>query len=436
MTHENRTSLVTKSLLNQTAHPGPAQIKSILARQPEPSSGEATASFIERQARKRCISLLKRLKDSKITLVDPLGTVECGDQSAIFQCSLVMHSMKAYTYLAFGGTNGSAQAYIDQQWSVDDLTTLIRIFVRNRDTLATLDSGLAKLLQYSYRTLNYFTRNTRAGSKRNIAAHYDLGNDFFRLFLDQRMMYSSALYEDGDTLEEASDRKLKRICDVLELSADDHLVEVGTGWGGLACYAASTTDCRVTSVTISEEQFHEAQKRVEEQGLEHLVTIKLQDYRDIEGKFDKLVSIEMIEAIGHQYLDTYFNKLNRLLKPKGKALIQAIVIDDQRYQRALKQVDIIKKYIFPGGFMPCFSVITQHAADNKLMLEDMYDMGLSYAQTLRDWRQKFYQQIGIINDQGYDKKFQRMWEFYFCYCEAAFDERATSVGQILFRKQI
>lgn len=435
MTNQNSSRLLKNNMLDQGVYPAPQQIKSLLASQPKASMQVAQASFIERHARQRCINLLQRLDDSCITLIDPLGQVECGDTNAQLRCTLSMHSMKSYRHIAFGGTNGSAQAYIDEHWSVDDLTTLIRIFARNRDTLATLDSGLAKLLQYSYRALNCFTRNTRAGSKRNIASHYDLGNDFFKLFLDRRMMYSSALYEAGDTLEQASDRKLQRICDALELTDNDHLIEIGTGWGGFACYAASTTGCKVTSVTISQEQFAEAQARVKEQGLENLVTIKLQDYRDIEGQFDKLVSIEMIEAIGHQYLDTYFNKLNCLLKPSGKALIQAIVIDDQHYQKALREVDFIKKYIFPGGFMPCYSVITQHAAQSKLMLEGMHDMGLSYAQTLRDWRQRFYQQIETINAQGYDQAFQRMWEFYFCYCEAAFDERATSVGQLLFRKQ-
>jgi len=329
----------------------------------------------------------------------------------------------------------SAQAYIDGLWTTDNLSELIRIFVRNREVLMTMESGLAKCAQFIYRRWHARNRNTRRGSKRNIAAHYDLGNEFFRLFLDQRMMYSSALYRAGDTLEQASDRKLQRICEALELTKSDHVIEIGSGWGGFACYAAQTTGCRVTTVTISKEQYQEALRKVEQAGLEDRVTIKLQDYRDIEGQYDKLVSIEMIEAIGHQYLDTYFAKINHLLKPEGKALIQAIVIDDAQYKDALKRVDYIKRYIFPGGFMPCYSVIAQSASSNRLMLEDLYDMGLSYAQTLRDWRKRFYGQIETITSQGYDKAFQRMWEFYLCYCEGAFDERATSVGQILFRKQ-
>jgi len=411
------------------------KIKSALTTAQTTTANETKASFKERLIRNKYVDLLNRLDDAYICLEDPIGIVYCGEADATLQCKVVVHDMKTYTMMAFGGSNGSAQAYIDGYWSVDDLTALIRIFVHNRTALEKLESGLATLLQYLLRVLNCSTRNTRRGSKKNIAAHYDLGNDFFRLFLDRRMMYSSALYNPGDSLEQASERKLQRICDVLDLNEKDNLIEIGTGWGGFACYAAGSTGCKVTSVTISEEQYNEAQARVEEQGLSDLVTIKLQDYRDIEGKFNKLVSIEMIEAIGHQYLNTYFNKLKQLLKPHGKALIQSIVIDDQYYKKALKEVDFIKKYIFPGGFMPSYSVVTRYAAQNSLMLEDMHDMGFSYAQTLRDWREQFYKKLAVIKEQGYDDRFQRMWEFYLCYCEAAFDQRATSVGQLLFRKQ-
>ncbi|MFT4629470.1 MAG: cyclopropane-fatty-acyl-phospholipid synthase [Dinoroseobacter sp.] len=435
MKDQLNTVALSRTTLNASFCPEPQKFKSMLADLQDVVTNTTNHSFVERSIRNRYINLLNQLDDAYICLVDPIGTVYCGDTNASLKCELVMHSMKSYTSIALGGSNGSAQAYIDGLWSVDDLTVLIRIFARNRQALETMDSGLARLLQYSHRTLNYFTRNTRNGSKKNIAAHYDLGNEFFRLFLDQKMMYSSALYNTGDTLEQASERKLQRICDVLELSENDHVIEIGTGWGGFACYAASVTGCKVTSVTISQEQYNEAKARVIQQGLDSLVTIELKDYRDVEGQFDKLVSIEMIEAVGHQYLGIYFEKLNQLLKPKGKALIQAIVIDDQRYKKAVKEVDFIKKYIFPGGFMPCYSTITEHAGRQALMLEDMYDMGFSYAQTLRDWRQQFYAQLETVNEQGYGLRFQRMWEFYFCYCEAAFEERATSVGQLLFRKQ-
>ena len=385
--------------------------------------------------RRKFIAMLAKLKHGRITLVDPLGTTEIGDIESDLDCTIYIADIKTYSQISLSGANGSAQAYIDGLWSTENLSELIRIFVRNREVLTKMESGLARIAHFVFRYWHSRNRNTRKGSRKNIAAHYDLGNDFFRLFLDDKMMYSSALYKEGDNLRQASERKLQRVCDALELCEDDHVIEIGTGWGGFACYAASTTGCRVTTVTISKEQFDEANRRVLYLGLENRVSVKLQDYRDIEGQYDKVVSIEMIEAIGHQYLNTYFSKINEILSDNGKALIQAIVIDDEQYENALKRVDYIKRYIFPGGFMPCYSVIAQFAAQNRLMLEGLHDMGLSYAQTLRDWRMRFYQRLETVSEQGYDTSFQRMWEFYLCYCEGAFDERATSVGQILLRKQ-
>jgi cyclopropane-fatty-acyl-phospholipid synthase len=411
-------------------------VPSIFGKESKPNNlSKGNISWIDKFFRAKYLELFSRLQDGQITVVDSLGTVQLGEQEAEAKCTITMLDISNYTKVALGGSNGSAQAYIDGLWVVDDLTQLIRIFLKNRVVLQQMETGLARIAQTFLKGVHALRRNTRRGSKKNIAAHYDLGNDFFRLFLDKRMMYSSALYQQGDDLHDAALRKIQRVCDALELSSEDHVIEIGTGWGGLACYAASTTGCRVTSVTISREQFNEAVARVEREGLQELVTIKLQDYRDIKGQYDKLISIEMIEAIGHQYLDTYFKKVNHLLKPRGKALIQAIVIDDHQYKGALKTVDYIKKYIFPGGFMPCYSVISQMGGNNNLMLEDLHDMGLSYAQTLRDWRKRFYDNIDTVNEQGYDQRFQRMWEFYLCYCEGAFDERAISVGQLLFRKQ-
>ncbi len=412
----------------------PSMFAHTLANAPAFAADSAN-SMVANFFRSKFIKMLGSLEHGRITLTDPLGTTVFGDEHSDLCCRIHIADLKSYTSIALSGVNGSAQAYIDGLWVTDNLSELIRIFVRNRDVLTRLDSGLTRFAQFIYRRWHARNRNTKKGSKRNIAAHYDLGNEFFRLFLDERMMYSSALYVDGDDLQTASDRKLQRICDALELQESDHVIEIGSGWGGFACYAAKHTGCRVTTVTISQEQFNEATEKAKALGLSDLVEVRLQDYRDIQGEYDKLVSIEMIEAIGHQYLDTYFNKINHLLKADGKALIQAIVIDDAQYEGALKRVDFIKRYIFPGGFMPCYSVINDFAAKNRLMLEDMHDMGLSYAQTLRDWRKRFYEQIDVVSKQGYDKSFQRMWEFYLCYCEGAFDERATSVGQIMFRKQ-
>jgi len=425
----------SQTAFNASEFSEPELIPSIFANLTEMPERVARAHPLDRFFRSKYLELFENLEGGSITVIDPLGSETVGDPNAKLNCTIKMHDLSSYTQVAMAGSNGSAQAYIDGRWTVDNLSHLIRLFVSNRVVLEKMDSGLARLAQGVLRIFHALRRNTRTGSKKNIAAHYDLGNDFFRLFLDEKMMYSSALYQQGDDLNQASLRKLQRICDALDLRPEDNLIEIGSGWGGLACYAASTIGCRVTTVTISQEQFTEAQNRVNREGLEELVTVLLQDYRDIEGRFDKLVSIEMIEAIGHQYLNTYFKKLNQLLEPQGKALIQAIVIDDNHYQKALKEVDYIKKYIFPGGFMPCYSVLSNFASHNRLMLEDLHDMGLSYAQTLRDWRKRFYHNIEGITQQGYDAAFQRMWEFYLCYCEGAFDERAISVGQILFRKQ-
>ncbi len=435
MTKQIKSTPNNPAIVNASHFSEPESIPSIFSTVEEQLKAASNTGVIDGFFRKKFIELFQKLEFGCIHLIDPLGKTTVGNPNAKLQCTLAIHDLNSYTIIALSGSNGAAQAYIDGLWTADDLSKLIRIFVSNRSVLNEMESGLAKLAQYSFRLWNKLKRNTLKGSKKNIAAHYDLGNPFFRLFLDQRMMYSSALYEAGDDLTQASDRKLQRICDALELTERDHLIEIGSGWGGFACYAANSTGCKVTTITISQEQFNETELRIQREGLQDLVTVKLQDYRDVEGQFDKLVSIEMIEAIGHQYLDTYFKKLNALLKPNGKALIQAIVIDDNQYQRALKQVDYIKKYIFPGGFMPCYSVITEYAGRNRLMLEDLHDMGLSYAQTLRDWRRRFYDNISDVASQGYDAGFQRMWEFYFCYCEGAFDERAISVGQILFRKQ-
>ncbi len=415
----------------QTIESIPSIFTNTLANAPSSKANSLVAKFF----RRKLIALLSKLERGSIVLTDPLGTHQLGDPESELHCTIHLTDINSYTQVVLNGPNGAAQAYIDGLWTTDNLTELIRIFVRNRSVLKEMESGLAKLAQFIYQRWHARNKNTKQGSKRNIAAHYDLGNEFFRLFLDDNMMYSSALYCQGDNLQQASDRKLQRICNALEISASDHVIEIGSGWGGFACFAAQNTGCKITTVTISQAQFDEAKRKVHELGLEHLVTVKLQDYRDIEGQYDKLVSIEMIEAIGHEYLDTYFNKVNTLIKPNGKALIQSIVIDDRHYKSALKTVDYIKRYIFPGGFMPSYSVIATFAAQNRLMLEDLHDMGLSYAQTLRDWRKRFYQKIEDVTHQGYDRSFQRMWEYYLCYCEGGFDERAISVGQVVLRKQ-
>jgi cyclopropane-fatty-acyl-phospholipid synthase len=284
--------------------------------------------------------------------------------------------------------------------------------------------------------VHLLNRNTRLGSKKNISAHYDIGNDLFELFLDPTMMYSSAYYKDEDmSLEQASIAKLDLICKKLELGPEDHLLEIGTGWGGLAIHAASNYGCKVTTTTISDEQFVLAQARIKENHLEDKITVVKQDYRDLEGQYDKLVSIEMIEAIGHQYMRTYFNKCCSLLKPDGMMLIQAITIKDQLYKEALKDVDFIKKYIFPGGFLPSINAMVKTISDSTDMkLFHLQDIGPHYAKTLNHWRERFFEKLDEIRGLGYSDEFIRLWEYYFCYCEGGFIERDIGTVQMVLTR--
>ena len=341
-----------------------------------------------------------------------------------------------YRDVAFGGSSGSGEAYMKGSWVCSDLLGLVRIFLRNRDVLDTMDYGFTRLKAPIHKLIHLFSRNTRAGSRKNISAHYDIGNDLFRLFLDDTMMYSSAYFETADTtLEQAAVAKLDLVCRKLELNTCDHLLEIGTGWGGLAVHAARHYGCRVTTTTISEEQFVLATRKVAEEGLDHLVTVIRQDYRDLSGHYDKLVSIEMIEAIGHQYMDTYFRKCCSLLRPDGMMLIQAITIKDQLYRSALNDVDFIKKFIFPGGFLPSVTAMIEaicRTTDMKLF--HLQDIGPHYARTLREWRQRFFNRLDEIRELGYSDEFIRLWEYYFCYCEGGFLERDIGTVQMVLTR--
>ncbi|AZZ89935.1 methyltransferase domain-containing protein [Hahella sp. KA22] len=340
-----------------------------------------------------------------------------------------------YRVALTGGVNGLAEAWMAGSWTSPDLTALVRLLLRNRARLEQLESGLARLPGALSKLWHSFNRNTLQGSRKNIAAHYDLGNDFFSLFLDESMMYSSAVYVTGEeSLEQASRAKLERICRKLALTPNDHLLEIGSGWGGMALYAAREYGCKVTTATISFEQHAAVAEQVQQAGLQDRVSVLLQDYRKLEGRYDKLVSIEMVEAVGHQFLDGYFRQVSGLLKDEGLGLIQAITIDDNRYEKALRHVDFIKRYIFPGSFIPCVSVLTQSAASAGLRLFNLEDIGESYALTLQEWRSRFLRNLPQVREQGFDERFIRMWEFYLCYCEGGFRERAISNVQMLFAK--
>lgn len=392
----------------------------------------------QRLARKLVLSRLEHLGYGQLSITDGYGrkSFAAAEGRGALNSHIKVIDGRFYTNLMLGGAVGAAEAYMLGYWKTDDLTGLIRLLVRNRNVLENLDDGTARLSAPLRKALHWINANTKSGSRKNIAAHYDLGNDFFRLWLDESMMYSAAIFEHpGATLEQASFAKLDRICQKLELGPEDSVMEIGTGWGGFAIHAATHYGCKVTTTTISREQYEFARARVAEAGLEDRITLLLEDYRDLDGQFDKLVSIEMIEAVGQKYLDTYFSRCASLLKPGGMMALQAITIADQRYDAALKSVDFIQRYIFPGGFLPSVTAMLKSTTDNTdLRLYHLEDIGEHYATTLRHWRERFTRQLPKIRSMGYSEQFLRMWEYYYCYCEGAFMERAIGTVQMLMVK--
>lgn len=342
-----------------------------------------------------------------------------------------------YSEIAFGGSVGAGESYMLGHWQADDLTALMRLLLRNRHALDAMETGLALISGPLRVAAHWLHRNTRSGSRRNIAAHYDLGNDFFRLFLDETMMYSCALFERPEmTLAQASTAKLDTICRKLALGPQDHVLEIGAGWGGFALHAAGRYGCRITTTTISPSQHELARERVRAAGLEDRVDVILEDYRDLKGTYDKLVSIEMIEAIGHQYFGEFFRRCAQRLIPGGRMLLQSITIADRHYARARDEVDFIKRYIFPGCCIPAVSALAQAMADSSdLRIVHLEDLGPHYATTLARWRAGFFANLDQVRALGYPESFCRMWEFYLSYCEAGFSERALGDVQMLLCRE-
>ena len=346
---------------------------------------------------------------------------------------IIINDPRAYQMVLHNGVLGAAEAYMEGYWDTPDLLSVIRVMAMNINQTAAMD-GHKRWLQKMFLGLHgRFHKNSLAGSKRNIVAHYDLGNEFFSLFLDRTMMYSSAIFKPGvSCLEQAASHKLDVICQKLDLRPGQHVLEIGTGWGGFACHAALNFGCQVTSTTISREQYLFARKRVAELGIEGQVNILLEDYRELSGQYDRLVSIEMIEAVGHDYYADYFSRCGALLKPNGKMLIQSILVSDQRYDAARRNMDFIKRYIFPGGCLPSVAVISDHVArytDMQIVTVD--DISYDYTKTLACWRERFLQQLPQVRAQGFSDTFIRMWDFYLCYCQAGFMERTIHTDHIM-----
>lgn len=385
------------------------------------------SAMIERAVRAK----MTELPQGRLT-VELGGSVESYGPGGHPEASVRVRDRRFFRAVAFGGHIGAAESYVRGEWETDDLTALVRLFAANRKTLDGLETGLARFSEPILAAARLLNRNTRRGSASNIQAHYDLGNDFFSSFLDETMTYSAGIFlEPSSSMKEASIAKYDRLCRRLGLNQEDDLVEIGTGWGGFAIYAASMYGCHVTTTTISLEQHAFATRRVAEAGLEDRVTVLLRDYRDLDGSFDKLVSIEMIEAVGHQYLDLYFETCARLLKPQGLAAIQAITILEDWYDPEQRQVDFIKKHIFPGSFIPSLEAIRGASMRAGLELAEEADFTSHYAETLRRWRLRFEEEWAAIAAMGFDEHFRRLWEFYFCYCEGGFDEGVLRSKQIV-----
>ena len=407
------------------------QQETLTASLKQKSRSKWVADFAKSQILKR----LQLLEKGHLTLVDGAEQHRFGNSDKI-SATIYVHDSRFYGEIAFGGSIGAGEAYMLGYWSADNLTDVIRLMCINQSVMDTLEGGYQWLTKPFLQVLHWLNSNTTEGSRKNIAAHYDLGNDMFALFLDPTMMYSSAIFSaDTANLQAASELKLKTICDKLDLKSTDHVVEIGTGWGGFAIYAATHYGCRVTTTTISKQQYELAKVRVKAAGLEDKITLLLEDYRHLTGTFDKLVSIEMIEAVGHQFYDTYFAKVGSLLKTDGLALIQAITIADQRYENAKKSVDFIQRYIFPGSCIPSnTAMLNSVTKTSDLRLFDLEDIGPHYATTLRIWRENFFANIKEVRKLGYTEEFIKMWDFYLSYCEGGFMERALGDVHLLLAK--
>lgn len=393
-------------------------------------------SKLDRFFRNATLAHCKSLQEGSLVIRDAYGATHCGEQDHDLSVELTVHNQRFYRSAVTGGDLGLAESYMKGHWTCSDFTKLVQIFIRNMNITDSLDSKSFYLLKALEKLRHWRRRNNLKNSRKNIQAHYDLGNDFYSLWLDPTMSYSSAFFKSrNETLEEASLNKLHMICEKLKLQPTDHLLEIGSGWGALACFVAEKYGCKVTTTTISEEQYLKTVQRVRTKNLESKVTVLKKDYRDLGGKYDKIVSIEMIEAVGPQYYTKFFHKCSQLLSKDGIAVMQAIVIVDSRYESHIRNIDFISQYIFPGGSLPSISRLSSIASESGnfrvVHLEEMSD---HYAETLRRWRREFFHKLSEVQNLGFNEEFIRMWNYYLCYCEAGFTERQVNSIQLVFAK--
>ena len=383
------------------------------------------------------LSRLEQITSGGLRLYDGNVRRDFGvTDSSLPLATLQVCDVRFWKAVAYRGSIGAGEAYAKGWWESPDPTSVVRLFVRNQEAMSGLDGGLARLSRPLLALFHAMRRNSERGSRDNIRAHYDLSNEFFALFLDETLTYSCGFYEDASSsLKEASIAKIDRLCRKLRLSPADHLLEIGTGWGAFAIHAAKKYGCRVTTTTISNEQYQLAERRIQEAGLEGRINLLSEDYRKLQGSFDKLVSVEMIEAVGAAYFGEFFQCCSRLLKPNGVMALQAITISDQHFESARRSVDFIQRHIFPGSCIP--SVTALCAAMTKqsdLRMVDLEDIGPHYVKTLATWRANLESKWTEAMGLGYSEEFLRMWEFYFAYCEGGFAERHIGDVQMLLQR--
>jgi cyclopropane-fatty-acyl-phospholipid synthase len=404
----------------------------------ESEQQDLKSGFLCTYAKGVLLKQLKNLKHGELILNDGSEQHIFGNQDERMPKAIVItvHDRTLYTSILVSGDLGLGESYVKGCWACEDLTGLVELFICNREYLEGRLPGMIWFTKPLQLLQRYMRRNTVKGSRRNIEAHYDLGNELFELFLDNTMMYSCGIFQHPTTsLQEASEAKLERICQKLLLKPGDNVLEIGTGWGGFALYAAARYGCHVTTTTISKEQYVYATQRVREAGLEDKVTLLFKDYRELRGKYDKLVSIEMIEAIGHQYFDIYFKQCTDLLKAEGMMLLQSITIADQRYHAAKSSIDYIQRFIFPGGCLPSVAALSDAIGrKTDMRIFHLEDIGPHYANTLQLWRERFFANIEKVKQLGYPERFIRMWHYYLCYCEGGFRQQAIGTVQLLLTK--
>ena len=394
-------------------------------------------SFLNNFFKKIIIKKFSNIKKGYIKLTDKDKLLELGDSKSEIKCDIKINSSEFYTFIGSGGLLGACEAYSLDYWETNNLPNLIKIMILNKSLMNSLDSGLASLIKPINKLIHYQRQNTIIGSKKNILAHYDLSNEFYKLWLDETMTYSCGIFKDkNSSLKDASIEKLDRICKKLDLKEGDHVLEIGTGWGSFAIHAAKKYKCNITTTTISDSQFEYAKNKIKSEKLDSKINLINKDYRHLEGKFDKIVSIEMIEAVGNNNIQTYFEKVSSLLKNNGKFAMQGITYNDQNFDKYKNSVDFIKKYIFPGS---CLISINQVSKISKkytdLIFEDLEDITQHYVTTLQIWRENFFNRLEDIKKLGFSSSFIKLWEFYFVYCEAGFAEKNIGDYQFVFSKK-